>query len=52
VARVLQTGANAVEVDPALGLLARRPIDRMLAFAAALKAGRPVGGLVPHIGAA
>jgi quinolinate synthase len=52
VARVLQTAANAVEVNPALGLLARRPIDRMLAFTAARKAGQPVGGLVPHIGAA
>jgi len=52
VARVLETGANAVQVDPALGLLARRPIDRMLAFTAALRAGQPVAGLVPHIGAA
>ncbi len=52
VARVLETGANAVQVEPALGLLARRPIDRMLAFTAALRAGQPVSGLVPHIGAA
>ena len=37
---------------PALGLLARRPIDRMLAFTAALKSGKPVAGLVPNIGAA
>jgi quinolinate synthase len=52
VARVLETGANAIQVDPALGLLARRPIDRMLAFTAALRAGKSVAGLVPHIGAA
>ncbi len=52
VARVLETGANEIQVDPALGLLARRPIDRMLAFTAALRAGKPVAGLVPHIGAA
>jgi quinolinate synthase len=60
VARVLETGANAVHVDPALIPLARRPIDRMLDFTAALKAGQPdhasrlvaAGGLVPHIGAA
>jgi quinolinate synthase len=60
VARVLETGANAVQVDPALIPLARRPIDRMLDFTAALKAGQPdrasrlvtAGGLVPHIGAA
>jgi quinolinate synthase len=30
--------ANEIHVDPALGLLARLPIDRMLAFTAALKA--------------
>jgi quinolinate synthase len=52
IARVLETGANEIHVDPALGLLARRPIDRMLAFTAALKAGQPTAGLVPHIGAA
>ena len=56
VARVLETGLNEIHVDPALGLLARRPIDRMLAFTAALKAGQAVGqaagSLVPHIGAA
>ena len=60
VARVLETGANEIHVDPALGLLARRPIDRMLAFTAALKAGQAAtqaagqaaGSLVPHIGAA
>ena len=31
---------------------ARVPIDRMLAFTAALRNGQPVAGLVPHIGAA
>ncbi|AYQ28476.1 MULTISPECIES: quinolinate synthase NadA [unclassified Polaromonas] len=51
-AHVLETGANEIHVDAALGLRARLPIDRMLAFTEALKAGRPVTGLVPHIGAA
>ena len=50
--RVLETGTNEVVVDPALIPRARQPIDRMLAFTAALKAGQPLGGLVPHIGAA
>ncbi|WOI45979.1 quinolinate synthase NadA [Acidovorax sp. BLS4] len=52
VARVLETGANAIHVDPALIPRARQPIDRMLAFTAALKGGQPLGALVPHIGAA
>lgn len=52
VARVLETGANAIHVDPALIPCARQPIDRMLAFTAARKAGQPVAGLVPQIGAA
>ncbi len=52
VAHVLETGTNEIHVNPALGLRARLPIDRMLAFTAALKAGQPVAGLVPHIGAA
>ena len=52
VARVLESGANAIWVDPALGLRARKPIDRMLAFTSALKNGQPTGGLVPHLGAA
>ena len=51
-ARVLETGANEVRVEPALGRRARLPIDRMLAFTAALKGGQPVGGLVAHLGAA
>jgi quinolinate synthase len=46
------SGANEVRIDPALGLRARLPIDRMLAFTAALKRGQPTAGLVPHIGAA
>jgi quinolinate synthase len=51
-AHVLETGTNEVLVDPALGERARLPIDRMLAFTAALKSGRPAGSLVPEIGAA
>ena len=51
VARVLETGANEVHVDPALGQRARVPIDRMLAFTAALKQGPVPGSLVAHIGA-
>jgi quinolinate synthase len=52
VARVLETGANEVYVDPSLGLRARVPIDRMLAFTAALKNGPVPGSLVAQIGAA
>ncbi len=52
VAHVLETGANEIQVDPTLGLRARLPIDRMLAFTAALKSGQPSAGLVPNIGAA
>jgi len=52
VARVLETGANEVHVDPALGVRARLPIDRMLAFTGALKGGQDAGKLVPLIGAA
>jgi quinolinate synthase len=52
VAHVLETGANEISVDPAIIPRARLPIDRMLAFTAALKAGQPVAGLVPNIGAA
>jgi quinolinate synthase len=51
-AQALETGANEVHVDPALGLRARLPIDRMLAFTAALRKSQPTAGLVPHIGAA
>ena len=52
VARVLASGANAVQVHPALIDRARLPIDRMLAFTAALKNGQNAGTLVPHLGAA
>ena len=52
VAQVLETGGNEIHVDPALGLRARLPIDRMLAFTAALKGGQDAGSLVPLIGAA
>jgi len=52
VARVLETAVNEVAVNPALGLRARLPIDRMLAFTAALKNGQSTTGLVPHLGAA
>jgi len=51
-AQVLESGANEVFVDPAVGERARLPIDRMLAFTAALKNGQPAGALVPNIGAA
>jgi quinolinate synthase len=51
-AHVLETGAHEVHVDPALGLLARRPIDRMLAFTAAQKQALTAGSLRPHLGAA
>ena len=50
-AHVLETGANEVQVDPALGLLARRPIDRMLAFTAAQKQALVAGSLQPNLGA-
>lgn len=52
VAHVLEMGANAIHVDPAQIPRARQPIDRMLAFTAAHKAGQDAGALVPNIGAA
>lgn len=52
VAQILEKGLNEIHVDPALIPLARQPIDRMLAFTAALKAGNNPGALVPNIGAA
>ena len=52
VAQVLEKGLNQIEVDPALIPRARLPIDRMLAFTAAHKAGQDAGTLVPNIGAA
>ncbi|MBC5765418.1 quinolinate synthase NadA [Ramlibacter albus] len=51
-ANVLENGANEIFVDPKVGERARLPIDRMLAFTAALKSGQPAGALVPNIGAA
>jgi quinolinate synthase len=50
-AHALETGAGEVFVDPALGLRARVPIDRMLAFTASLRAGQAPGRLVAGIGA-
>jgi quinolinate synthase len=52
VAHALELGTGEIHVDSALGLRARLPIDRMLAFTAALKSGQPAGALVPAIGAA
>jgi len=52
VAQVLETGSNAIHVDPAIIPRARLPIDRMLAFTAAQRAGHEAGALVPQIGAA
>ncbi|WP_431128304.1 quinolinate synthase NadA [Variovorax paradoxus] len=51
-ANALETGAGEIHVDPALGLRARVPIDRMLAFTAGLKNGQPAGSLIAGIGAA
>jgi quinolinate synthase len=51
-ANALETGAGEIHVDPALGLRARVPIDRMLAFTAGLKIGHPPGSLIAGIGAA
>lgn len=50
-ANALESGSHAVEVAPALISRARRPIDRMLAFTAALQRGASVAALVPHLGA-
>src|SRR3990167_3155064 len=52
VAQVLELGTNEIQVDSGLIDRARLPIDRMLAFTAALKNGQPVGGLIPNIGGA
>ncbi|MBS0428472.1 MAG: quinolinate synthase NadA [Proteobacteria bacterium] len=54
-ARMLESGhgeIHEVHVDPTLGLRARVPIDRMLAFTAGLKQGQAPGALVAGIGAA
>jgi quinolinate synthase len=52
VVRILETGANEVQVDASVIPHARRPIDRMLDFTAALKGGGDASKLVPGIGAA
>jgi quinolinate synthase len=52
VAQALELGTGEIYIDASLGLRARLPIDRMLAFTAALKNGQPAGALVPAIGAA
>ena len=52
VAQVLEKGLNQIHVDPTLIPRARLPIDRMLAFTAALRSGQNAGALVPNIGAA
>ncbi len=52
VAAVLEAGLNEIHVDAHLIPRARQPIDRMLAFTAALKSGHDAGALVPHLGAA
>ena len=52
VAQVLEKGLNQIHVDPVLIPRARLPIDRMLAFTAAHRAGQDAGALVPNIGAA
>jgi quinolinate synthase len=45
-AQALATGANEIRVDPVIGRLAYRPIDRMLAFAASRNVNvRPSGDL-------
>jgi quinolinate synthase len=50
-AEVLESGANEVFVDPAIGREAVRSIDRMLDFAAAKKAkARPAGALEQNTG--
>jgi quinolinate synthase len=51
-ARVLETGCNEVQIDPALGQRARVPIDRMLAFTAQAKSNNATGAMVQKIGAA
>lgn len=50
-AHVLELGMNEIHINPALGLRARQPIDRMLAFAAASSV-KNAPALVPGIGAA
>ena len=47
-ADVLESGANQVHVDPAVGLQAKRAIDRMLDFAAAKRAKALPSGALEH----
>ncbi|MEW7847404.1 quinolinate synthase NadA [Massilia aurea] len=47
-ADVLESGANEVHVDPAVGLQAKRAIDRMLDFAAAKRAKALPSGALEH----
>ncbi len=49
---VLETGANAIELNAALAARARVPVQRMLDFTAAQKTAAAAGSLVPGIGAA
>jgi len=51
-ARVLQTGDNAIELDAALAARARLPVQRMLDFTAAHQTAAAAGSLVAGIGAA
>jgi quinolinate synthase len=44
-AEALAQGSNEVHINPALGLRARLPIDRMVAFTAALKTAQTRSGL-------
>jgi quinolinate synthase len=41
-----------IEVDPALGIRAKQPIDRMLAFTQSLLPSTVINQLVPNMGAA
>lgn len=50
-ARVLETGANEIHVDPAVGIQARRSIQRMLDFAQGMNLTAPPAS-VPGIGPA
>lgn len=52
VAQALRSGSGAIEVPAGLIERARLPIERMLAFTAAQRAGHDAGALVPHLGAA
>ena len=51
-ARVLESGDNAITLDTELAARARLPVQRMLDFTAAQKTATAAGSLVPGIGAA